>query len=63
MREQVYFGMQVCFHVYMKLKPLKCGMKIYEAKTTYVNNLQVYAGAHPTDQEHSSVLYTESLSQ
>jgi hypothetical protein len=44
----VHFGMQVCFQVYMKLKPHKC-----EAKIAYVSNLDVHTGAHPTDQEHS----------
>jgi hypothetical protein len=44
----LHFGMQVCFQVCMKLKPHKC-----EARTAYVNNLEVYAGTHPTDQEHS----------
>jgi hypothetical protein len=41
----------------MKGKPHKHGIKIYqlcEAKSGFVCNMEVYGGAHQTDEEHNT---------
>ena len=42
--------------MYVKGKPHKYGIKmfeLYEAKSGYIYNLDVYTGTHPTDTEHN----------
>ena len=51
------FHGRVFFRVYMKGKPHKYGIKIYElceAKSGFVSNMEVYAGAIPTDKDHNT---------
>jgi hypothetical protein len=51
------FRGRIFFHVYIKGKPHKYGMKIFElseAKSGYVHDLEVYTAAHPTNSEHTS---------
>jgi hypothetical protein len=46
------------FHVCIKRKPYKCGIKVlklYEAKCIYVCNVEIYTRAHPTSSEHNTV--------
>jgi hypothetical protein len=53
------FSGRIFFHVYIKGKPHKYGIKIFElcqAKSGYVYNLDVYTGAHPTNSEHNTAL-------
>jgi hypothetical protein len=48
------FRGRIFYHVYMKGKPHKYGIKIYqlcEAKSGFVCSTEVYAGAHQTDKE------------
>jgi hypothetical protein len=50
----LFQGRIVC-HVYIKGKPHKYGIKMFElceAKSGYVYNLEVYTGKHPTNSEH-----------
>ena len=51
------FRGRIFFRVYIKGKPHKYGIKIFElceAKSDYVYNLDVYTGAHPTNSEHNT---------
>ena len=51
------FRGRIFFRVYIKGKPHKYGIKIFElceAKSGYVYNLEVYTGAHPTNSEHNT---------
>ena len=51
------FRGRIFFRVYIKGKPHKYGIKIFElceAKSSYVYNLEVYTGAHPTNKEHTT---------
>jgi hypothetical protein len=51
------FWGRIFFRVYIKGKPHKYGLKIFElseAKSGYVYDLEVYTGAHPTNSEHNS---------
>ena len=51
------FRRHIFFHVYIKGKPHKNGMKMFElceAKSGYVYNLDVHTGAHPTNSEHNT---------
>ena len=51
------FRGRIFFRVYIKGKPHKYGIKIFElceAKSGYVYNLEVYTGAHPTNKEHTT---------
>jgi len=48
----------ISFHVYIKGKPHKYGIKMFEcceAKSGYVYNLEVYNGAYPTNSENNTV--------
>ena len=52
------FRGRIFFHVYIKGKPHKYGIKMFElcgSKSGYVYNLEVYTGAHPTKSEHNTV--------
>jgi len=52
------FRGRIFFHVYIKGKPHKYGIKLFElceAKSGYVYNMDVYTGAHPTNSEHNTV--------
>jgi hypothetical protein len=49
------FRGRIFFRVYIKGKPHKYGIKMFEvceAKSCYMYNLDVYTGAHPTNPEH-----------
>ena len=51
------FRGRIFFRVYIKGKPHKYGIKMFElceAKSGYVYNLEVYTGAHPTKSEHNT---------
>jgi hypothetical protein len=51
------FWRQIFFHVYMKAKPHKYGIKIYqlcEAKTGFVCSMDVYACVYQMDGEYSN---------
>lgn len=51
------FRGRIFFRVYMKGKPHKYGMKIYElceAQSGFVFNLEIYTGAHETDATYNS---------
>jgi hypothetical protein len=51
------FQGRIFFHVYMKGKPHKYGIKMFElckAKRGYINNPEVYTWAHPTNSEHNT---------
>jgi len=51
------FRQRIFFPVYIKRKPHKYGIKMfefYEAKSGYVYNLDVYTGAHRTNSEHNT---------
>ena len=53
------FRGRICFRVYIKGKPHKYGIKIFElceARSGYVYDLEVYTGAHPTNSEHNTAL-------
>ena len=50
------FRRRIFFCVYIKGKPHKYGIKIFElceAKRSYIYNLEVYTRAHPTNSEHN----------
>ena len=52
------FRGRIFFRIYIKGKPHKYGIKIFEiceAKIGYIYNLEVYTGAHPTNSEHNMV--------
>jgi len=52
------FRGRIFFHVCVKGKPHKYGIKMFElceAKSGYVYNLDEYTGAHPTNSEHNMV--------
>jgi hypothetical protein len=52
------FRGRIFFRVYIKGKPHKYGIKMFElceAKSGYAYNLEVYTGAHPTNSEHNTV--------
>jgi hypothetical protein len=52
------FQGRIFYHVYIKGKPHKYGIKMFEccaAKSGYVYNLEVYNGAHPTNSENNTV--------
>jgi hypothetical protein len=62
------FRGRIHFRVYMKEKPHKYRIKIFElceAKSGYVCNLEVYAGTHATEPDHnsSSVWWTDCVNQ
>jgi len=51
------FPGRIFFRVYIKGKPHKYGIKMFElceAKSGYVYNLDIYTGAHPTNSEHNT---------
>lgn len=53
------FRRRVSFRVYMKGKPQKYCLKIFElceARSGYVSNLEVYVGSHSLDAQHNSAL-------
>ena len=52
------FHGHIFFHVYIKGKPHKYGIKMFEcceAKSGYIYNLEVYNAAHPTNSENNTV--------
>jgi len=51
------FRGRIFFRVYIKRKPHKCGIKMFElceSKSGYVYSLDVCAGAHPTNSEYNT---------
>jgi len=47
----------IFFCVHIKGKPHKYGIKMFElckAKSSYIYNLDIYTGAHPTNSEHKT---------
>ena len=49
----------IFYHVYIKGKPHKNGIKMFElceAKSGYIYNLEVYTGTHPTNSEHTTAV-------
>jgi len=57
------FRGRIFFRVYIKGKPHKYGIKMFElwAKSGYVYNLEVYTGAHPTNSEHNMAFSVDRL--
>jgi hypothetical protein len=46
----------------MKGKPQKYGIKMFQlckAKSSYIYNLEVYTGPHPTNKEHNTFSVVE----
>jgi hypothetical protein len=51
------FRGRIFFRVYIKGKPHKYGIKMFElceAKSGYIYNLDLYTGVHPTNSEHNT---------
>ena len=49
------FQGRIFYHVYIKGKPHRYGIKIFElceAKSSYIYNLEDYTGTHPTNSKH-----------
>ena len=49
----------IFYHVYVKEKPHKYGIKMFElceAKSGYIYSLEVYSGTHPTNSEHMTAV-------